>query len=138
MKRLLSYPIAVLALLAAANAETGLARHKQLYAVPAPCRVVVDGHLDEWDISGQIDMFVFSESKDTQSARFALMYDKDALYLSGVVRDTSPLMNRQDPRVKGERGWDADSYQFRLTVDPFQPYPIKETAFDYRGKDAVE
>jgi hypothetical protein len=136
MKRLLLYPLASLALVSSAHAETGLARHKQLYAVPAPARVVVDGQLDEWDLSGQIDMFVVSESKDTQSARFALMYDKEALYLSGVVRDTSPMMNRQDPRVKGERGWDADSCQFRLTVDPSQTYPIKESAFDYRGKDA--
>ena len=125
-----------LALASTAHAETGLARHKQLYAVPAPGKVVIDGKLDDWDLSGQIDMFVVSESKDTQSARFAVMYDGEALYLSGVVRDTSPMMNRQDPRVKGERGWDADSCQFRLTVDPAQPYPIKESAFDYRGKDA--
>jgi hypothetical protein len=138
MKRLPPFPPAVLALVSTASAESGLARHKQLYAVPAPARVVMDGQLGEWDLSGQIDMFFVSESKDTQSARFALMYDKDALYLSGVVRDTTPRMNRQGPRVKGERGSDADSCQFRLTVDPSQPYPIKETAFDYRGKAAAE
>jgi len=79
------------------HAETGLARHKQLYAVPSPGPVVIDGKLDDWDLSGQIDMFVVAESKETQSARFAAMYDQEALYLSGVVRDTSPMMNRQDP-----------------------------------------
>jgi hypothetical protein len=117
-------------------ADAGLARHKQLYAVPVPGTVVIDGKLAEWDLSGQIEMYVVSETKEMQSAKFALMYDGEALYLSGVVRDPSPLMNRQDPIVNGNRGWDADSCQFRLTVDPAQAYPVKETAFDYRGKNA--
>ena len=118
----------------AAWGDVGLARHKQIYAVPAPGRVVIDGKLDDWDLSGQIEMYVVSESKETQSAKFALMYDQEALYLGAVVRDTSPMMNRQDPAVNGDRGWDADSCQFRLTVDPGQSYPVSETAFDYRGK----
>ena len=32
-------------------------------------------------------MYVVSETSDMQSAKFALMYDKDALYLGAVVRD---------------------------------------------------
>ncbi len=27
-----------------------------------------------------------------------MMYDADALYLSGEVRDLSPMMNRHDPK----------------------------------------
>ncbi|MGA2619224.1 MAG: hypothetical protein ABSF26_16570 [Thermoguttaceae bacterium] len=38
-------------------AETGLGRHKQLYAVPAPGHVTIDGKLDDWDLSGQMEMF---------------------------------------------------------------------------------
>ncbi len=115
-------------------ADTGLGRHKQLYAVPAPGKVVVDGKLDDWDLSGQIEMFVVSETKEMQSGKFALMYDQDALYLSGVVRDTSPMMNRQDPKVNGDRGWDADSCQFRLSLDPKQPYPLTESVWPYQAK----
>ena len=39
------------------QAETGLGRHKKLYAVPVPAggQVVIDGRLDDWDLSGQID-----------------------------------------------------------------------------------
>lgn len=121
---------------AAHGQENGLARHKQLYAVPAPGKVTINGKLDDWDLSGQIEMYVTEDTKETQSAKFALMYDKDALYISAVVRDTTPMMNRQDPRVSGNRGWDADSCQFRLTVDPAQPYPVDEDVFRYRGAQA--
>ena len=70
-----------------------------------------------------------------QSAKFALMYDREALYLCGVVRDPSPLMNRQDPQVNGGRGWDADSCQFRLTVDPSQGYPVLDSSFEHLGNN---
>ena len=115
--------------------ETGLGRHKQLYAVPASGKVVIDGKLDDWDLSGQIEMFVISETKEMQGAKFALMYDKEALYLSGMVRDSSPLMNRQDPKVKGDKGWDADACQFRLTLDPSRPYPVIDSTFEHLGNN---
>ena len=111
-------------------AESGQGRHKKIYVVPAPSKVVIDGKLDDWDLSGQLEMYVMTESKETQSARFALMYDADALYVSGVVRDPSPMMNRHDPAVEATRGWDADSCQFRLTVNAAQGFPVKETQWD--------
>ena len=46
------------------QAETGLGRHKKLYAVPVPGKVVIDGKLNDWDLSGQIEMFVMSETKE--------------------------------------------------------------------------
>jgi len=110
----------------------GRGRHKRMFAVPAPGRVKVDGKLDDWDLSGQIEMFVISETKDTQSARFAVMYDDKSLYLSAVVRDPTPMMNRHDPKVDGHKGWDADACQFRIVVDPALGFPINESAFTYR------
>ena len=77
-----------------AQADSGLGRHKKMYAVPVPGKVVIDGKLDDWDLSGQILMYVISETSEMQGARFALMYDQDALYISGDVRDASPMMNR--------------------------------------------
>jgi hypothetical protein len=125
----------VMALLAAtlaipsssSRADTGLGRHKKAYAVPVPAgkKIVVDGKLDDWDLSGQILMYVVSETADMQSARFAMMYDADALYLGAVVRDPSPMMNRHDPKVDGDKGWDADACQFRMTLDPAMGYPIQ-------------
>ena len=137
MRKAVGAAAVVAAVCGMAQADTGLGRHKQLYVVPAPSRVVIDGKLDEWDLSGQIEMFVVSETKAMQSARFAVMRDADALYLGAVVRDPSPMMNRQDPQVNGLRGWDADSCQFRLTVDPSQAYPINDSSFVHKGKTAV-
>src|SRR5581483_735806 len=62
-----------------------------------------------------------------QSAKFAVMYDAEAIYLSAVVRDPSPMLNRHDPNVTGDTGWDADACQFRMTLDPSKPYPLPNT-----------
>lgn len=118
----------------AAGAEdiSGLGRHKQFYLAPALGKVTVDGKLDDWDLSAQVEMFVLSSSKERQSAKFAMMYDDEALYLSGDVRDPTPMMNRQDPVAHGDKGWNADSVQFRMTFDPQRPYPETEAVFEYR------
>ncbi len=117
--------IVLLALTAlAACADTGMGRHKKLYAVPTPGKVVIDGKLNDWDLSGQLSMYVVSETSDMQSAKFAVMYDKEALYLSAVIRDTTPMMNRHDPTVDADKAWDADACQFRLSLDPKMGYPL--------------
>ncbi len=117
-----------------ADNDNGRGRHKQLYAVPTPGPVVIDGRLDDWDLSGQIEMFVIEATRATQSAKFALMYDAEALYLSGDVNDPTPMMNRHDPKVAPHKAWDADACQFRLTIDPAVGYPIlDESSFKYRG-----
>jgi hypothetical protein len=118
-----------------ADNDNGRGRHKQLYAVPVPGKVVVDGKLDDWDLSGQIEMFVVQATRGTMNAKFAVMYDAEALYLGADVNDPSPMMNMRDPRTDPMQGWNADSCQFRLTVDPKIGYPIlDESTFKYSGK----
>jgi len=116
--------------------DSGRGRHKQFYVVPTPGQVVVDGKLHDWDLSGQIEMFVVEATRATQNAKIAAMYDAEALYISGEIADPTPLMNRHDPKVDPHRGWDADALQFRLVLDPEAEYPEKENAFRYRNKDA--
>ncbi|MGD0090132.1 MAG: hypothetical protein ABSE73_09445 [Planctomycetota bacterium] len=112
-------------------------RHKRIYAVPCPGKVVIDGKLDDWDLSAQISMCVIQETAEMQSAKFALMYDKEALYLSGDVRDPSPLMNRHDPKVDGDKGWDADACQFRMILDPAQGFPVNQGSFNPVDNDQM-
>jgi len=115
--------------------DNGRGRHKQLYAVPAPAKVVIDGKLDDWDLSGQIEMFVIQATRGTMNAKFAVMYDAEALYLGADVNDPTPMMNMRDPRTDPSQGWNADSCQFRLTTDPKVGYPIlDESSFKYKGK----
>ncbi len=104
--------------------DNGRGRHKQLYAVPVPGKVVMDGKLDDWDLSGQIEMFVIQATRATMNAKFAVMYDAEALYLGADVNDPTPMMNMRDPRTDPGQGWNADSCQFRLTTDPKVGYPI--------------
>jgi hypothetical protein len=118
-----------------AAADSGWARHKKLYAVPVLGKVTVDAKLDDWDLSGQILMYVVSETSEMQSARFAVMYDSEALYFSGVVRDPSPMMNRHDPNVDPEKAWAADVCQIYLCAKADLGYPINYAAFNPQHKE---
>ena len=132
--------LAGLALPACASAQgndNGRGRHKQLYAVPAPGKVVIDGKLDDWDLSGQIEMFVIQATRGTMNAKFAVMYDAYAFYIGADVNDPSPMMNMRGPSTDPFQAWNADSCQFRLTVDPAVGYPIlDESTFKYGGASA--
>src|SRR5262249_9199717 len=35
-------------------------------------------------------------------------------------------LNRHDPKVDGDRAWDADAFQFRLCLNPKLGYPVNE------------
>lgn len=111
---------------AVAQDGNGWCRHKQMYVVPAPGKVVIDGKLDDWDLSGAIDVYVMPETRERQSGRFALMYDKDALYIGAIVHDPTPMMNSNAPETDGDKGWDGDALQFRLCVDPTEKYPLTD------------
>ena len=114
---------------------SGRGRHKQLYVAPVPGPVTIDAKLDDWDLSGQILSYVVPETQDMQSARTAMMYDAEALYISCVVRDTSPMMNRHDPLTDPEKAWDADVMQIFFSLDPDEGYPV---AYNKFNKDHFE
>ena len=119
-----------------AQADAGRGRHKKIYVVPTPGKVTVDAKLDDWDLSGQILMYVYRETVDMQSAKVAMMYDKDAFYICGIVRDPSPMMNRHDPKVDADKAWDADVCQLFFSLDPDLPYPVQMGTFsDNKGLD---
>ncbi|MFW5915696.1 MAG: hypothetical protein ACOCTQ_04405, partial [Planctomycetota bacterium] len=67
--------------LRSASADRGRGRHGQLYVVPTPGEIEIDGELDDWDLSGQIEMFVEEATRSTQNAKLAAMYDEEALYI---------------------------------------------------------
>ena len=118
--------------LTASAQDNGRGRHKQIYATPVPGQVTIDGKLDDWDLSGQIEMFVIEPTRKTMSAKFAIMYDANAYYLSGDVRDPSPMMNRNNPAANPENGWNADSCQFRMVLNPNAAYPEKDSMYAFR------
>ena len=86
-------------------------------AVPASRPVRVDGSLDEWDLSGQIESYADTSIKDTFSVKTAAMWDSEFLYLAFTWRDPYPMVNRFNPLQDKERGWMADSVQLRILAD---------------------
>ncbi len=102
----------------------GVGHNKELFVVPAPGKVAIDGSLEDWDVSGRIPYYVAPATRDTRSAEVAMMYDTEALYVGGKVRDSSPMMNRHDPRTKPSRAWDADVCQIFFSLDPDDKQPL--------------
>ncbi len=113
-------------LLPAPAQDTGWGMHKRMFAVPAPKKAAIDGRLTGWDMSGAITVYVMRAMREVQSARVAVMYDDQALYLGAEVRDPTPMMNRHSPEAEGDFAWDADAFQFRLALDPALGYPMTD------------
>lgn len=109
--------------------DGGRGRHKRVFVLPTSGKVKIDGRLDDWNLSGQILIYVSRETMHFRSAKFAMMYDERALYLGAEVRDLSPMMNRHDPYVDATKAWDADACQFRMVLDPAQGFPVDLSAF---------
>ncbi len=108
----------------------GVYHNQRIFIVPAPGKVSIDGDLKDWDQSGEILTYVVEASMAYQSAKTAMMYDADALYISSRIADPSPMLNKADPAVNPDFGWDGDAFQLRLTLDPALGYPLKIGGYD--------
>ncbi len=113
---------------------SGRGRNRQIYATPVNGKIAIDGDISDWDLSGQILSYVVPETQDMQSARTAMMYDSEALYVCGIVRDTSPMMNRHDPKTDANMAWDADVCQIFFGADPDAAWPLPYSSFDPKHK----
>jgi hypothetical protein len=103
--------------LSCAAAAAQQTNNNALHAVPAPGRVVIDGTLDDWDLSGVIDVFANLRTRTSYSARVAAMYDKENFYLAVLWRDPTPMHNMVDSRFDIGSGWKSDCLQLRIKTD---------------------
>jgi len=92
--------------------------HAEIHVVPPPGKVVIDGKLDDWDLSGAITMFIDEASKASYSVRGAMMYDKEFLYIGAQVKDPTPMMNNYSFGGEANKAWDADAIQIFLLSNP--------------------
>jgi hypothetical protein len=92
--------------------------HAEIHVVPPPGKVVIDGKLDDWDLSGAITMFIDEASKASYSVRGAMMYDKEFLYVGARVKDPTPMMNNYSFGGEASKAWDADAIQIFLVSNP--------------------
>ena len=114
-------------------ADSGRGLNRKLYAVPRPGPVTIDGKLDDWDWSGHIESYENSETRDTERAECAVMYDADALYLAAHVKDATPMLNRHNPGADANKAWMGDCCQFRLVTDRTQPFPFLRSRPGIKG-----
>ena len=119
MERRIRFSVVALgSLFAVSFAQATQTDNHGMHAVPAPANVVIDGKLDDWDLSGQVLMCYDVESlKDVYSAQVAMMYDADNLYVGIHWTDHTPLGNSHDPHYQPERGWAGDCVQLRIKTD---------------------
>lgn len=90
----------------------------ELRAVPAPGKVVIDGKLNDWDLSGEImSCYDLSRLGETYSVRTAAMYDASYLYFSFRFKDRTPMANRFRPVVEAADVWRGDAVQIRMKSD---------------------
>lgn len=111
--------IALAGLLLAARGGMGMQTdNRGIHAVPVPGRVVIDGMLDDWDLSGQVLIcYDVERLKDVYSGRVAMMYDDSALYVSVHWKDPVPMGNTHDPHFQAGKGWAGDCLQLRIKTD---------------------
>lgn len=105
-------------------AESGRGLNRKLYALPRTGVVVIDGKLDDWDWSGAIESYEREETRNTQRAECAVMYDADALYIAAKVKDASPMLNRHNSAADADKAWMGDCLQFRLVTDRQLSFPF--------------
>ncbi len=89
-----------------------------IHAVPAPGPVVIDGTLDEWDLSGSVlQCYDVEALRDVYSADIAMMYDPANLYVALHWKCQNPMSNSHDPRYQADKGWAGDCVQLRIKTD---------------------
>lgn len=134
MKRTGGLMLVLLSLAAPASAREGF---QEVKAVPAPRKVVIDGDLKDWDLSGAIETFYDESLLPSFSVKVAFMYDADALYVAAAFVDETPMVNAHDPKIEADRGWAGDCLQVRLCSDPAEKYPLEADTVARQGNDRI-
>ncbi len=83
---------------------------------------IIDGKLDDWDLSGVVRCWNAEAYSESQNCSLALMYDEEGLYLG--YKMTLPGRAAYNPNRPQDRYWLGDLVQFRLCLDPKIPYPL--------------
>jgi hypothetical protein len=109
--------------------------------LPAPGKVVVDGKINDWDLSGGVFVCGDVENmRDKISCWVYTMYDQDNLYVLTKWNDETPMNNPGS--VSGDMGFAGDCLQLRLIANPDGPGKQAVcwvTAWSDRdGKDVID
>jgi len=102
--------------------------------LPASGKVVVDGQVNDWDLSGGVFCCGDVENaREKMAVWFHMMYDQDNLYVLARWYDPTPLNN---PGVtSGDFGFQGDCLQFRFITAPGKPDEKCTHVTAWQGRD---
>ena len=128
-----TFLLLVLTALCVAPARAQMPRYKHDHLNIYPAASVapdlrVDGNLKEWKPQAFVKMISDPQLEDQYAVQMALAYDKDGLALAAKFTDTSPLVNRINPKIEPFKGWSGDALQIRLISDATIAHPVAESA----------
>ena len=105
--------------------------------VPAAAKVVVDGKIADWDLSGGI--FACGDAENSRE-KFGLwvhaMYDQDNLYVLARWKDHTPMNNPGSS--KGDYGFRGDCLQLRFITAPGLPLERTSHWTCWRDRDGID
>lgn len=86
-----------------------------LFVVPAPAKVAIDGDLSDWDLSCAYGpQAVDPQLKEKNNVTWTMMHDNEALYLGAILKSENPLRNEGG---MDNVWWKGDSLEFRLSAN---------------------
>lgn len=105
--------------------------------LPAPGAVSVDGHLEDWDLSGGI--FACDDvqtQRDSMGVWFHAMYDSGNLYLLAHFLDATPMNN--PGQTIADYGFAGDSLQLRTITGADGPRERGQHFTAWHGQDGKD
>ena len=124
-------------LLASASARATPTENIGIRVLPAPNPVVVDGKINDWDLSGSVFASDDVEKqRDSYAVWFSAMYDRDNLYLLARFLDPTPLNN--PGQTVANYGFAGDSLQVRVVTHPNTAQARIEHFTAWRGADGTD
>ncbi len=124
MMRIAAFFSAWLLLLCAVTARAVELTNGVMNAIPTPGghAPVIDGDLQDWDLSGAEQGWLTSQTAHAQNGSMALMYDDESLYLGAhIALPNRGILNPNNPT---DGFWWGDEVEFRLAADPTLPAPL--------------
>ena len=109
--------VALFSTLGAPLASADRTEHLGMRVLPTPGDVIVDGKIDDWDLSGGVfGCNSIRRSRESYACWFHLMYDADNLYILVRWSDLTPMNNPMS--APNPEGFWGDSLQVRFMLSP--------------------
>jgi len=101
------------------------ARYDEIHIVPAPAGVVIDGRLDDWDLSGQFTSRCEAPYDAFYHVKGSLMYDEEYLYIGAIVGDPFPMRSTVSPEEERNLYGNGGCLAFRISTDREMGWPVR-------------